>query len=391
VSVTPSDPFIVAERPAGPVLDKAGAVRRIQSETSASPLEVMLDLIRLARGPGRIQLTDYIRLRLFDRDLWQEKDRNEVVGEKQNRLIADLLNDDREWVAVLRNKVAAAAYLGAYGLPVVPTIALWQRGAAARLSGHVLADEADLVSFLRNEARYPLFGKPIDGLQSLGAVALEKLSGDKQSIAISTGGRISVETLANQIAKEFEEFIFQPRLSPHPDIAPLSAGHLATVRLLTLNMGDGARVLRACMKLNAAENAADNYWCPGNLLAQIDMASGALVAATTGLGFDLQTTEYHPDTGVPIPGVRIPLWTDIVNLGVAGAEVMRHVPLIGWDIGISAQGAVIVEMNETPDFLLPQLADRAGLLEPDLIDALRHRKGVVEVVGKRRLARLLAK
>ena len=45
---------------------------------------------------------------------------------------------------------------------------------------------------------------------------------------------------------------------------------------------------------------------------------------------------------------------------------MRHVPLIGWDIASTAEGIVIVEMNETPDFFLAQFAERRGVLDQDL-------------------------
>jgi hypothetical protein len=39
------------------------------------------------------------------------------------------------------------------------------------------------------------------------------------------------------------------------------------------------------------------------------------------------------------------------------------VPLIGWDMAATEDGAVIVEPNFTPDFDLAQLADRRGILD----------------------------
>jgi hypothetical protein len=48
--------------------------------------------------------------------------------------------------------------------------------------------------------------------------------------------------------------------------------------------------------------------------------------------------------------------------------------LIGWDAAALADGPVIVEMNERPDFLLPQLADARGVLDAELTDALAVQK-----------------
>jgi len=387
-SIRTAKPLLALNKPAAPTPDRSETVRRIAAMTGASPTSVLLDLVALARGPGRIQLSDYVRLRLFDQSLWEGRDRNRIVGEKQNRLIADLINDDREWVAVLQDKVAAAAYLGAYGFPVVPTIALWQRGARYRRSQSILTDEAALVAFLKDPNHYPLFGKPINGLQSLGTIALERYVTDTGHAISADGQIVPIEQLAAEIASGLSRFLFQRQLKPHPSIAEISAGYLGTVRLLTLNVNGEAQVLRACAKLNGAGNAADNYWRTGNLLATIDRASGVITAVKTGLGFEIDYPEEHPATGARIVGTRIPFWEDLLALGVAAAETMRRVPLIGWDIGVTADGAVIIEMNETPDFLLPQFADQAGLLEPALVDALEQHDNLGTIISRRRLSRL---
>ena len=53
------------------------------------------------------------------------------------------------------------------------------------------------------------------------------------------------------------------------------------------------------------------------------------------------------------------------QLALEGARLMRHVPLIGWDIAPAENGPIIVEMNETPDFFLVQFADRRGILDDE--------------------------
>ena len=59
---------------------------------------------------------------------------------------------------------------------------------------------------------------------------------------------------------------------------------------------------------------------------------------------------------------------------VEGARLMQQVPMIGWDIAPGPDGAIIVEMNQTPDFFLHQLADARGLLEPEFLAFMAFQK-----------------
>lgn len=134
--------------------------------------------------------------------------------------------------------------------------------------------------------------------------------------------------------------------------------------MLTLLGPDGPEVLGAAWKIPAGGNAADNYWRAGNLLAQLDRSTGEVRRAITGVGFELKAATHHPDTGVAFAGFHHPDWSALLGLALEGARLMRHVPLIGWDIAGGPDGPVIVEMNETPDFGLIQLAERKGLYTP---------------------------
>ncbi|SDN52969.1 hypothetical protein SAMN05216360_10924 [Methylobacterium phyllostachyos] len=105
-------------------------------------------------------------------------------------------------------------------------------------------------------------------------------------------------------------------------------------------------------------NAAANDWRGGNLLGQIDRDG--------------------------MPGCMV----STCARAREGARPMRHAPLIGWDIACTAEGAVIVEMNGTPDVLLVQRADRIGVLGPDC-DAFLAKQRAHASTHRRRMRNLI--
>ena len=80
----------------------------------------------------------------------------------------------------------------------------------------------------------------------------------------------------------------------------------------------------------------------------------------------MQATQ-HPDTGKQLVGVTIPNWDRMIATALAGAKVMQHFSMIGWDVAAVESGAVIVEMNETPDLSLHQLVEGRGILDPEFL------------------------
>ncbi len=359
-STTRKTSFDVARPDAEP--DMGLAVREIQAQTGEKYGAIVMAYAKLAIGPGKLSFRDFLRLRLFDPVLREKADPLAFVGQRRNRDICVTVNYRHDWLGMLTNKVAALSYLAAYGFATIKIEAVY--GPDIRTGGAILPDREALKAFLARAELYPLFGKPTEGFQSLGTIGLKALAGDGQGIEKSGGGAVSIDAFVEDIAAHYDAgYVFQPMLPPHERIAALCGPKLACVRLITGLTSEGPKVLRGCWKIPAGENVADNYWRTGNLLASLDLASGTVLRAVSGSGLDLVERRTHPDSGAALVGFEHPEWAGMVALALAGARLMRHVPLIGWDLACTSRGPVIVEMNEAPDFFLPQLADGRGMLD----------------------------
>ena len=138
-----------------------------------------------------------------------------------------------------------------------------------------------------------------------------------------------------------EEAVVEELIEQHADLAALYPRAINTLRVVTMNR----RVIGAALRMGAGGNCVDNT-SAGGVYAGIDVDSGIVVSrALNHLG---ERFVRHPDTGVVIPGFKIPYWRESLSLIEDAVPLTVGVPLIGWDIAITASGPTLVEVNTHP-------------------------------------------
>jgi hypothetical protein len=350
------------------------ALSRIVADNALSYVNLLKEIVTLRFGAGRLSFDEYVGLRLYDKALYGAADKKAFVGFRASQKIWLQANYRFDAFGLVRNKIACDMLFAAHGFPVMPTMALF-RDQVGREAPFLLRNENELRAFLTQSGHYPLFGKPIDGHRSIGTVSVDRYDAAHNRLVTTTGQGISLDTFVSYVkAHAASGYLLQKRVSPHAAVRDICGERLATVRLLTIVTKGEPKLLRACWKIPAGINVADNFWRPGNLLAQLDLESGRVVRVVRGNGASFDEIAHHPDTGVRILGTVVPHWQEVTQLAIEGAKVLEDMPLVGWDIAPIDTGAVIVELNETPDFKLHQLADRRGILDATLARFLAERK-----------------
>lgn len=344
-------------------MDFAEALRVITRKHGKTLQQILMDIARTSFGPGKLAFSDYLAFRLFDEDMLAGADKSAFVGLDASRRIWMTANYDSNWWGLAGNKLAATTLLGGYGYPVIPTMALYSDALAIR-NAPLLRTEAALAGFLRDAARYPLFGKPMDSLRSLGSASFDAYDAATDTLIPAFGAPIAVETFAREVAATFGAgYILQHRVRPHESIRAIVGDRLATCRVLTVRADSGVRVHRAVWKIPAGTNVADNFW-RGNLLATLDLETGRVLRVVHGVGLAQEQVTHHPDTKAELIGFEIPGWKELTSTACAAASALGGIRLVGWDMAATDAGPVIVEPNYTPDFDMVQMADRRGILEP---------------------------
>lgn len=142
--------------------------------------------------------------------------------------------------------------------------------------------------------------------------------------------------------------LVQPRVRNHPDTEVLSSGALATVRVMTaLDERGRPEVTHATFRMSVGSVVVDNMH-KGGLGSAVDVATGTLGRGTT-LEPASEWVDTHPVTGVLIPGRVLPYWSDVLRLAGQAHRVFSDFVVVGWDIGITENGPIIIEGNSGAD------------------------------------------
>jgi hypothetical protein len=150
-----------------------------------------------------------------------------------------------------------------------------------------------------------------------------------------------------------EPLLVQPRLVNHPEVADLSSGALATVRVMSCRNERGeAEVTNAVLRMaRRQESVVDNFHA-GGIAANVNITTGELGRATGGAWgataggwFDR-----HPETGAPIRGRTLPCWKELIDLARRTHQLAFSDQVVfGWDIALLPDGPCVVEANKAPD------------------------------------------
>jgi len=348
-------------------------IREVVAKHGRSHFEILSEVASMSFSYGKVLPDEYMEMRLFDKANLQS-DLKDFVGNMGNKRIALAVNHNRRFDAILSEKLNFYTTFGGFGLPTIKIKALYRVG--LELPGLNSFDTREaLRDFLLDESNYPMFGKPSHSSLSLGIVGLERLDRETEMLHLINGTSIAVDALVDDVTENYGDgYLFQELLRPAPRMAEFAGARIGTVRFYTLNRSGDKQIHRTVVKLPVEANMADNFWRSGNLLAQVDQASGEIVRVVQGSGINQVEVETHPDTGQRLIGATIPHWDEAVKLVFWAADVVDQVPLIGWDLAMTDRGPVLVEANNAPDLRMPQLVERRGSLDANLRALIAERE-----------------
>jgi hypothetical protein len=192
-----------------------------------------------------------------------------------------------------------------------------------------------------------LFCKPLKSKGGRGCERWRWRGGDRYSDGATELGSGALLRHLQERCRKYKNYVVQPCLANHPDIADLGQGTLTTCRFLSLRNERGEiEVTHAMFKLAFRKDAVIDNFHAGGSVAAVDMATGRLgPASDSGLDEPCIWHTHHPATGLPIEGRVLPMWPETVDLVRRAHRRFDDRVMIGWDVAFTPDGPCIVEGN----------------------------------------------
>jgi hypothetical protein len=336
--------------------------------TKRHVLSILREILNLWRGPGKLTPQEYFYYRLWDPALPLEEKRRFVGKRAQNAM--HLTCNSQYWYCAAADKILFHTIMSGASLPVPDLVAISAEGRT--ISGIPnLTNAAAFAALLRRPEIYPLFMKEVGGKYSLSVVSADSYDQATDEVVLLDGTRLSPESLAEKLITP-RGYLVQRRLRQAPALAALFGARLWSVRVFVTLGKAGPRIHRATAKIATGTNPADNYWRQGNMLGVIDLESGKILRSVCGSGAELRVNDPHPDTGRPIIGAEIPDWNQVKEIVVAAGPLFAGIRSQSWDVALTEDGPVLLEVNFGGDLNLTQLATGKGVLDADYSEHLNE-------------------
>jgi hypothetical protein len=332
-----------------------------------SGLQIVKEIWQLSRGPGRLPPSDYFFYQLYDDKKYPMSEKRRFISDSMHWKVVYEISD-RRWEALVEDKWICYDLLRHNGFSVPRTVAVIDQSIRSFGPERKISSPAMLREFLVGLNSFPLFAKVNYGLGSYGAFVIDGVDGDY--ILLRQSEPMSFDQLFEKVIGS-RTFLVQEFIENHPAIRAFSK-YVATVRAVNLVKPNAVSTLYTLLKIPSATSIADNYWRPGNLLADVDPDTGVIRRVVCGRGLDLQELNDHPETGQPLVGFALPHWSELRRINEACARLFAPMRYLSLDIALTADGPLVVEVNMGGGFDLPQLATGSGLLTDEFVSFFKE-------------------
>ena len=226
----------------------------------------------------------------------------------------------------------------------------------------LLESEQDFPTFEAFCQRHPTFVvKPVGLGLSLGVRKVEV--GDTDPHTLFDQLFIEIETENGHWNSGTEKGVLVEELIEQgEEMAMLHPASVNSVRMLTINLGDGDICLwYPYVRIGVGGHFISSA-ATGSIVAGINAGTGVVYST----GFDKlgRITDVHPDTHFTIKGIKIPRWGQLCQKAIEMSKRLPTLRYIGWDFVYDKDGEwIVMEGNENAGISSSQLIHHRGMRE----------------------------
>jgi hypothetical protein len=357
-------------------------MNHVREQTGKSSFQQLNEIRHLRTQGGMCGASDYYWYKLYDESYQNGRGPADYLGWRLQGQFNQALNP-RNVVLPAWDKCVFATLATSTGLPVVPTRACFHR--AKRISASLgihLTSSADVRKYLCESATFPLFCKPAYSQQGCGAMCLAGYDPDSDKLQLVGGSVVALGSFLNHLEQPIDPqyhrpeagFLFQQALVPTAEISAVTGwSAISSVRIVCLNDGKRPKPIRAIWKIAVRPNVVDNFakGFYGNLIADVNLGTGEISRPINRFWPLAQVVDRPSQAGSALQGFRLPNWNTVLDICDRGGAVFPLMKIHHWDIALTKEGPVILELNDLGATEFLQVHGH-GLLTPETREFVRQ-------------------
>lgn len=301
---------------------------------------IVRDYLELFKTKG-LTTEEYYEFRFDNRD---EEFRRSFLGLNEQRYYLDYLNPVR-YYSLSRNKYIAHKMLENTGVRKSVLYCYYQPEARYTASSECADDLMGVLRILKQKNVNSCVIKTTESSHGDNVWVINSIE-YKDNDAVLT--RFDGETLFLSSVLGNEALLFESVVRQTRQFSAFNESSVNTVRFMTTLYPDGSvRVIATFIKIGRAGKCVDNAGGGGNVDVCIDTPTGEIKYAIQYDGWNrIKDIEKHPDSGAQLNGVIIENWQAIKEEVKKFQQALPYCKAAGWDIAITDEGPVVIEVND---------------------------------------------
>ena len=302
--------------------------------------KVLGDYLHLYKTKG-LSMDEYYD---FEFEKRSEEFRKSFLGLNEQRYYLDVLNPIKHY-SFARNKFAAHKMFENTGIRTSELYCYYEPCGRVVDSSDIATNVLDVVRILKTKGVSQCVIKATEESHGDNVVVVKEvryLENDCELLLFDG----SVEKLSNVLSNNPR--IFESVIKQTPQLASFNESSVNTIRFMTTLYPDGsARIIATFIKIGRAGKCVDNAGGGGNVDVCVDVETGEVKYAIQYDGWrNIKEVEKHPDSGNQLNGVIIENWEAIKAEVIKFQQAFPWCKAAGWDIAITDEGPVVVEVND---------------------------------------------
>ncbi|MEM9256412.1 MAG: sugar-transfer associated ATP-grasp domain-containing protein [Pseudomonadota bacterium] len=335
----------------------------VHDSKERSVFQQVTDIIRLKLHGNGIQVKEYFSQGLFRKDVYPGEDLASFGGLHFKNRVHSKLNDIR-WEGMVTDKLIQYSLLRQFGIPHPEVIAAACHRERKCGDIPVFTSIGELARLLRHPTTpFPLYCKPVKGYAARDISKILRYEQQSDALALHDGRLVPLFEFLGSLETDEWGFLFQEAAEAPQETKSVCGDAVSGCRVIMLLDNDKAHAYRATWKIPRVGNIVDNYvgGSYGNLICDIDIASGLVNRVVSGAGLSLELNKPQPDTGFQLLGMKVPQWDEMLEVLSLAAPSFPGFRWQHWDIGITAKGPMVFELNSAGSNDLLQLSSGRGI------------------------------